>query len=84
MRILVNFMILCGIIIMVSNIYRYVCFMKRMTDVMSAGKKKDDILQKIALSLLIFFLIGYIGIGLLSIKNILIGCILFGAVFLWL
>ena len=78
MKLLADIMIVCGSAIMVSNIYRYMKFMKNDTDVMLARKENNSYMEITALILLIFFLIGYIGIGLFSDKDILISSILIG------
>ena len=78
MQILILIMIVTGSIIMVTNIYRYRRFMKEMTDVLSGGNKRNLIWQWVALFLLIFFLIGYLGIAFLGEPDLLMAGILFG------
>lgn len=78
MQFLIIAMIVVGSVIMITNIYRYRLYMKELTDVLSGGNKRDLIWQWIALFLLIFFLIGYLGIAFLGHPDLLMAGILFG------
>ncbi len=71
-------MIALGIAIMITNIYRYIRFMKGMKDVLSTGHDRDKAWMIIGLLLLVFFLIGYIFIGGFSNPDIVMGGVLFG------
>ncbi len=70
-------MIVCGIIIMLTNIARYVNFIFGSLDVLSSGRKTDRIWEYISLGLLIFFLIGYIMV-IFGKPDLIIAGILFG------
>ena len=59
---LVLILIVLGALIMVSNIYRYSLFLKSSQDVLSSGKKRDTFWKRLALVLLIFFLLGYLSV----------------------
>lgn len=78
MDIIILVLILSGIIVMFTNIYRYARFIDNSKDVLSANKKTDDVWRKIGLILLIFFLCGYIGIILFEDADLLMAFILFG------
>ena len=71
-------MIICGIIIMVTNIYRFIRFLFGSRDVLSSGDRWDMIWENIALALLVFFLIGYILVAAFGKPDLIIGGILFG------
>lgn len=80
-ELIVSFIIL-GAIQMVGNIYFYIRFLIRTRDVLSSGSRRDQIWKGIALVLLIFFLIGYLYIGLFTKPNIMMALILFfGSIF---
>lgn len=83
MKIIIHTFILLGILIMVTNIVRYVLFMKNTSDVLSAGSRRDKAWKNLALVLLIFFLIGYIFIGYVSKRvDLMMALILFfGSIF---
>ena len=68
---------------MVGNIIAYAYFMRGLNDVISSGKKKDNILMLVGLVLLVFFLVGYLVVGIVfASDNLVIGLILFfGSVF---
>ena len=78
MEILIYGMILCGIIIMVTNIIRFIRFIRRSMDVFSYGSRKDAVWEYTALLLLIFFLVGYILVALLGEPDLMMAGILFG------
>lgn len=76
-------MILVGSALMVYNIIRYGMFIKRNADLERKSASKGT--TYVPLFLLIFFLVGYIGVALSGIANILIASILFGgSVFVFL
>ena len=78
MNLIIYGMIICGIIIMVTNIYRFYRFVKGSKDVFSSGSKKENIWEYAALSLLVFFLIGYILVAMFGNPDPIIAGILFG------
>lgn len=78
MQALIYTMITIGVITMIFNIYHYRQFMKRSKDVLSDGESSDAFWSNLALLLLIFFLLGYIGIGVFSEPDLLVAGILFG------
>ncbi len=78
MQVLIYSMIVVGIIIMVTNIIRFFSFMKGSTDVLMAGNRGNAIWENIAFALLIFFLIGYILIAIMTKPGIMVGGVLFG------
>ena len=71
-------MIICGIIIMVTNIARFLRFLLGSRDVLSSGEKWDLIWENIALALLVFFLVGYILVAAFGKPDLIIAGILFG------
>ncbi len=81
MNYLIFSMIAVGIIVMVTNIYRYARFMINMSDVLSASKHHDRLWKHCGLILLIFFLFGYIAIGLFSKPDFMMASVLFGGSF---
>lgn len=75
-------LIIIGSIIMVGNIIAYVRFIRTSTDVMLSGKRGEPIWEKIGLALLVFFLLGYLGVAFFGEPDILMaGILFFGAVF---
>ena len=78
MNILILIMIVTGSVIMVSNIYRYRRFMNDLKDVLSGGSERNLLWEWIGLLLLIFFLIGYLGIAFFGKPDLLMAGILFG------
>ena len=78
MRLLIYSMILMGVIIMVTNIYRYIRFMKNMRDAFPKGKSRSSVWKDVGLVLLVFFLLGYICVGLFGVPDLMIAGILFG------
>ena len=78
MDIVVYIMLIVGIIIMVSNIWRYIIFLRSTQDVLSSGNKKADIWKYVALTLLIFFLCGYINVAIMYKPGLMVAGILFG------
>lgn len=71
-------MLILGIGIMVTNIFRYMTFLRSMRDVLSSGRGQIRFWKYLALALLIFFLCGYIFVTLKFEPNFLIAGILFG------
>ena len=78
MRILVFLLILIGVIVMVSNIVRYFKFMRSSTDVLTGRNIRTQFWVQLAFLLLVFFLIGYIGIWAFSAPDLLMASILCG------
>ncbi len=66
---------------MVTNIYRYSRFMKNMLDILSSSKHHDRFWKHCGFYLLVFFLFGYIVIGLFSTPDIMMASVLFGGSF---
>ncbi len=81
MALLIYSMIAIGVVVMVSNIYRYNCFMKNMLDVLSSSTHHDRVWKHVGLWLLVFFLFGYIIIGLFSNPDVMMASVLFGGSF---
>ena len=77
MDILVLILILVGAANMVSNIVFYIIFTFKMKDVISGGVKKDNIMIAVGLVLIVFFLIGYLYVGIFAKPNLMMGLILF-------
>lgn len=71
-------LIVFGTLLMITNIIRYILFLRTTYDVLSGGKRRDRIWQYTALILLIFFLIGYICIAVFSHPDMMMAMILFG------
>lgn len=83
MRLLIDLMVYLGSALMVYNIIRYGAFVKTSLS-LESGNTKSGILV-VPLGLLLFFLIGYLGVGISGIANLLIASILFGgSVFVFL
>lgn len=77
----VYFMIAAGSLIMVVNIVRYIRFMHSSSDAMMSGKHGSKGLiwwERLGLVLLVFFLLGYIGVAVLGNPDLLTAGILFG------
>lgn len=75
---IIYIMILFGAALMVTNIVRYINFIKSTRDVLSSGVQKDRVWEYIALILLIFFLIGYLFVAFLGNPDLMMGGILCG------
>ncbi len=74
--------IITGSIIMVINIIAYIRFIKSSTDVMLTGKRGEPLWQYIGLILLIFFLLGYLGVAFYGKPDLLMaGILFFGSIF---
>ena len=78
MNLIIYGMIICGIAIMVTNIYRFHRFVRGSKDVFSSGSKKETAWEYTALCLLVFFLIGYILVAILGKPDLIMAGILFG------
>ncbi len=67
---------------MVGNIIAYIRFIRTSTDVMLSGKHGEPVWEKIGLVLLVFFLIGYLGVAIAGNPDYLVaGILFFGAIF---
>lgn len=76
---IVNYlMIIAGALLMVTNIVRYILFMRNSHDVLSSGMRRDRIRKRISLVLLIFFLVGYLVIAIFSKPDLIMAMVLFG------
>lgn len=74
--------IILGAALMVINIIRYINFIKSTQDVLSSNNKRDQRWMLLSLILLIFFLIGYLGVVFFSDPTVLVSQILlWGSVF---
>ncbi len=62
---------------MANNIVMYFFFAKNMHDIIFSGKKKDEALLSVGMALLVFFLIGYILVGIFADRYIMTSLILF-------
>ena len=81
MNTVVDLMIFAGSALMVYNIMQYGGFVYNSLTLESGSKKKGLVL--VPLVLMIFFLIGYLGVAIMQIANLLIAAILFfGSVFI--
>lgn len=79
---MVTALIIMGSIIMVGNIIAYVRFIRTSTDVMLSGRHGEPIWEKIGLALLVFFLLGYLGVAFFGKPDLLMaGILFFGAIF---
>lgn len=84
MSIVILCLIIVGALIMVWNIATYSLFIVQMRDVVSSGRKKDNVLLVVGLVLLVFFLAGYIVVGLLYSSDLITAFILFfGSIFVF-
>ncbi len=82
MQALILTLILTGSALMVANIVFYILFITKMNDVVSGGRKKDQVLLFTGLTLLVFFLIGYLIIGFSKPDDLVMALVLFfGSVF---
>ena len=79
---MVSIFIIIGSLIMVGNIIAYIRFIRTSTDVMLSGKHGEPGWEKIGLVLLIFFLVGYLGVAIAGKPDYLVaGILFFGAIF---
>ena len=82
MQILVHTLIITGAVLMVINIARYYNFLRSSRDVLSSRSKRDRMWKTLSFFLLIFFLLGYLFVGLVSAADMMTAMILFfGSVF---
>lgn len=67
---------------MVGNIIAYIRFIKSSIDIMLSGKHGEHLWETVGLILLIFFLLGYLGVAFLGKPDYLMaGILFFGAIF---
>ena len=78
MSFIVYGMIICGIVIMITNIIRFHRFIKGSKDVFSSGSRKEMMWEYASLGLLVFFLVGYILVALFGKPDLVMAGILFG------
>lgn len=78
MDIVITIFIIIGSVLMITNIIRYMLFLKTTHDVLSSGSKRDRAWKLVAMVLLIFFLIGYLFIAIFSNPDMMMAMILFG------
>lgn len=71
-------MIAAGAMIMVTNIWRYDFLVRRSEDVLSSDNPRGRFWVNLAFLLLIFFLMGYLGIAVFGKPDLLVGGVLFG------
>ena len=82
MDIVILVLIIAGAVLMVGNIGWYIVFIRRTRDVLSTGKRRDEILLYLGLTLLIFFLFGYIFVAIWGAPHLVTAFILFfGSIF---
>ena len=78
MNLIIYGMIICGVFVLATNIYRFHHFIKGSKDVFSSGSKKKNVWEYAALILLVFFFIGYILVAIFGKPDLVIAGILFG------
>lgn len=67
---------------MVGNIIAYIRFIRTSTDVILSGKHGEPVWEKLGLVLLVFFLIGYLGVAIAGNPDYLVaGILFFGSIF---
>ncbi len=82
MDIVILILIIAGAVLMVGNIGWYIVFIRRTRDVLSTGKRRDEILLYLGLTLLVFFLFGYIFVAIWGTPHLVTAFILFfGSIF---
>ena len=82
MTTVIRFLIIIGAVIMVTNVYRFLAFIRSTHDVLSSGSERDKRWMFLCLMLVVFFLLGYLYVGIFSGTNLLLALILFfGSVF---
>ena len=78
-------LIIVGVVIMAANILGYILLLKNIHDVLSSGRKLDDALLFCGFGMLIFFLVGYLLVGILFKPNLMVALILFfGSIFVFI
>ena len=79
---MIKLLIIIGSAIMIGNITAYIRFIRNSTDIMLSGKHGEPLWEKIGLLLLVFFLVGYLGVALAGKPDLLMaGILFFGAIF---
>ena len=79
---MIKLLIIVGSAIMIGNITAYIRFIRNSTDIMLSGKRGEPLWEKLGLLLLIFFLVGYLGVALAGKPDLLMaGILFFGAIF---
>lgn len=82
MTAIIHLLIIVGAAIMVTNVYRLVVFIRSTHDVLSSGSERDKRWMHLALVLVVFFLLAYLYVGILSNTDLLLALVLFfGSVF---
>ena len=82
---MITLIIAAASIVMLVNIIAYIRFIRSSTDVILSGKNGEPIWERIGLILLMFFLLGYIGVAIIGKPDLLMALILFfGAIFVLL
>ena len=74
---LIAILIIIGTIVMSGNVVIYILFMRKMRDVISGGVKPDSAMLLLGLFLIVFFLAGYLFIGVRLNPNLIIALVLF-------
>ncbi len=75
-------LIIMGSVIMVGNIAAYIRFIKTSRDVMMSGRHGESVWERVGLLLLVFFLVGYLGVAFAGRPDYLMaGILFFGAIF---
>ena len=70
MQAFIIILIIIGAANMIINVYRYAKFLRSSQDVLSSGRKRDSFWMNLALVLLVFFLLGYVFVGLFSTPDL--------------
>ena len=79
---MISVLIIIGSIIMVGNIIAYIRFIRTSSDVMLSGKHGELIWENIGLGLIVFFILGYLGVAFFGKPDYLVaGILFFGAIF---
>ena len=79
---MVTTLIIIGSVIMVGNIAAYIRFIRSSTDIMLSARHGEPVWEKIGLLLLVFFLLGYLGVAFAGKPDLLMaGILFFGAIF---
>ena len=78
----IHTLIYLGAAVMLFDIVRYILFLRGTRDVLSYGSKRDSVWRGVGLALLIFFLLGYLFVGIFTEPNLMVALILFfGSIF---
>ncbi len=78
MNYLIYILILLGSLLMITNIIRYILFIHKLKEIKDSRNDKNKKWKTLALFLLIFFLLGYVGVAVSRQAGLLISGILFG------